>query len=103
MQLTSRVPLVDLTEAFDPGPSQDAAVDAIREACEDIGFLMITGHGVPDSVLSTIEAVSREFFSLPHEEKMRCVARPGVFRGYRPAGEAALAKSRDIETAPDLT
>ena len=103
MQLTSRVPLVDLTEAFDPGPSQDAAVDAIREACEDIGFLLITGHGVPDSVLSSIEAISRQFFSLPHEEKMRWAPRPGVFRGYRPAGEAALAKSRDIETAPDLT
>ena len=36
MQLTSRVPLVDLTEAFEPGPTQDAAVDAIRRACEDV-------------------------------------------------------------------
>ena len=103
MQLTSRVPLVDLTEAFEPGPGQDAAIDAIRKACEDIGFLMITGHGVPDSAVSAIEDASRRFFSLPQEEKMRYAARPGVFRGYRPPEEAALAKSRDIETAPDLT
>ena len=103
MQLTSRVPLVDLTEAFEPGPTQDAAVDAIRRACEDIGFLMITGHGVADSVLTMIEDASRGFFSLPLDEKMRCMAGPGVFRGYRPAGGAALARSRDIETPPDLS
>ena len=103
MQLTSRVPLVDLTGAFEPGPRQDAVIDAIRRACEDVGFLVITGHGVPDSVLSAIDDASRDFFSLPHEEKMRCAAGPGVFRGYRPPGGAALARSRGIETPPDLT
>ena len=103
MQLTSRVPLVDLTEAFKPGSGQDAAVDAIGAACEDIGFLMITGHGVADGVLTAIEDTSRQFFSLRHEEKMRYAAGPGVFRGYTPPGGAALAKSRDVETAPDLT
>lgn len=103
MQLTSRVPLVDLTEAFEPGPGQDAAVDAIRRACEDIGFLIITGHGVPDRVATTIEDTSRQFFSLPLEEKMRSTGGHGVFRGYRPAEGAALAASRDVETLPDLS
>jgi isopenicillin N synthase-like dioxygenase len=95
--------LVDLTGAFESGPSQDAAIDAIRRACEDVGFLMITGHGVPDSVLAAIDDTARQFFALPHEEKMHCAPGPGVFRGYTPPEGAALAQSRDVETAADLT
>ena len=102
MSLTSLVPLVDLDGAFDPGPRRDKAVATIRKACEDIGFLVVTGHGVPHEAISGIETASREFFQLPHEEKIRCVRGPGVFRGFSPSQASALALSRDIVTPPDL-
>ena len=102
MGLTSRIPLVDLTGAFEPGAHREEVVEKIREACEDTGFLVVTGHGVSDEVIRGIEAVSREFFSLPHEEKMCCIGGPGVFRGFTPIETSTLALSRDIVTPPDL-
>ena len=102
MGLTSRIPLVDLTGAFQPGAHREEVVEKIREACEDTGFLVVTGHGVSDEVIRGIEAVSREFFSLPHEEKMCCISGPGVFRGFTPIETSTLALSRDIVTPPDL-
>ena len=102
MERTSLIPLVDLTGAFEPGPRREEAVDAVRQACQDIGFLVVTGHGVPDEAIRGIEAVSREFYSLRHEEKMLCAGGPGVFRGYTPAETTALALSRDAVTPPDL-
>jgi|TARA_B100000953_G_scaffold104466_1_gene85609 isopenicillin N synthase-like dioxygenase len=102
MGQTSLIPLVDLAGAFEPGPRREEVADAVRQACQDIGFLVVTGHGVPDEAIRGIEAVSREFFSLRHEEKMLCVGGPGVFRGYTPAETTALALSRDAVTPPDL-
>ena len=66
MGLTSRIPLVDLTGASQPGAHREEVVETIRQACEDTGFLVVTGHGVSDEVIRGIEAVSREFLSLIH-------------------------------------
>jgi isopenicillin N synthase-like dioxygenase len=55
----------------------------VDEACRDIGFLIIAGHGVSPDLIAAVDEVSRGFFDLPLEEKMR-VARPApdVTRGY---------------------
>ncbi len=98
----SRVPLVDLSGAFEPGPRRDRAVDAIRRACEDVGFLVITGHGVDGEVVQRIDGASRRFFALPHEEKLAYVGTTGVYRGFTPSQGSALALSRDDESLPDL-
>lgn len=66
----SRVPLVDLSGSFEPGSRRDEAVDAIGRACEDVGFLVITGHGVDDGVAQRIDDASRRFLALPHDEKL---------------------------------
>ena len=55
--VVSRVPLVDLSGAFEPGPRR-WAVDAIGRACEDVGFLVITGHGVADDVVQRIDRLA---------------------------------------------
>ena len=102
LNVTSRVPLVDLTGAFEPGPKRKEVVEAIRQACEDVGFLVITGHGVPDEAVHGIDATSRAFFALPEEEKRAYVGPPGVYRGFTPSQASALALSRDDESLPDL-
>ena len=101
-KVVSRVPLVDLTGAFEPGPRRDEVVDTIRRACEDVGFLVITGHGVPDGVVEHIDATSRAFFALPEQEKMTYAGPSGVYRGLTPCQESALALSREDESLPDL-
>ena len=96
------MPLIDLAGAFEPGPRQAQAVEAIRGACEQIGFLVITGHGIGGDLIQDIRDVSRCFFALPEAKKMACSNPPGTYRGFIPAQTSALALSRDQPTPPDL-
>jgi isopenicillin N synthase-like dioxygenase len=99
------VPIIDIAP-FLHGTPQDrhAVAEAVDRACRDIGFLVITGHGVPPELIERTRRVSAAFFDRTPEEKAR-VARPAVdvTRGYIGVNEESLAKSRDASaTAPDL-
>ncbi|MEQ8516434.1 MAG: 2OG-Fe(II) oxygenase family protein, partial [Chromatocurvus sp.] len=75
----------------------------LGEACEALGFLVITGHGVSPSIIADLQAASRCFFNLPEEEKRRWMPpSPYLFRGFFPIQSSALAGSLDVETPPDL-
>jgi len=86
-------PTIDLASA-DP-----AEVDRV---CRDTGFLAILGHGFPEALIRDMWQVSREFFDLPLERKMRVAIPPGNLYGYAPVAQEALAQSLDAETPPDL-
>jgi isopenicillin N synthase-like dioxygenase len=66
----SVIPCIDLAAAIggEPDPSTAARV---AEACQRVGFLTITGHGVPQHLLDDMYEVSREFYALPLDEKQR--------------------------------
>ncbi|MDE0495244.1 MAG: hypothetical protein OXH54_14985 [Acidimicrobiaceae bacterium] len=98
----SRVPLVDLSGAFEPGPRRDAVVEAIRQACEDVGFLVITGHGVDPEAVRRVDDAARRFFALPLADKMQSHSDSGDRRGYKPVHSSALALAREHQTPPDL-
>jgi non-haem dioxygenase in morphine synthesis N-terminal len=46
----------------------------IDAACRDIGFLVITGHGVSSDLIERTQEVSRAFFDLPEAMKRRSAA-----------------------------
>ncbi len=101
-EVAGRVPHVDLSGAFEPGPRRDSVVETIRRACEEVGFLVITGHGVSNETVQRIEDVSRRFFALRIVEKMKLMRADGNRRGYKPLLRTSLASSRGVETPPDL-
>jgi isopenicillin N synthase-like dioxygenase len=73
----------------------------VGRACEEIGFLTIIGHGVPTDLVQRTYDVSRRFFDLPLEEKLKVpVNSTGV--GYIPLQVESLAASLDEKTAGDL-
>ena len=41
----------------------------IHQACKDIGFFYITGHGVEQSTMDLLFSYAQKFFSLPVEKK----------------------------------
>ncbi len=92
------VPIIDLSTGSD---SEIAA--KIDQACRDIGFFCITGHGVPDGRIGDIRTLAQDFFTLPAEQKL-AVQRPPqkVSRGYYPFAERSLSYSLGIEAPPDL-
>jgi isopenicillin N synthase-like dioxygenase len=99
----SRVPVIDISPALKAPASRDCTslvVDALRLACEDTGFFLVTGHGVAAEKIDAVVAASHSFFALPLELKARSVT--GGPRGYHPQSEAALARSRGETSPPDL-
>jgi len=78
-------------------------VSEVRRACEQVGFFLVSGHGVPDSLIDGIRAISNEFFELPIDEKLKSRCDPGIVgaSGFEMMGKAALARSLGKESPPD--
>lgn len=97
-----RVPAIDLAP-FLSGRDRDAVVRPFRDACERIGFVVISGHGLPDSLLPRAFERSRAFFERPAEEKRRA-APPvqGRQRGYHGFATRNLGKTLGADVPPDL-
>ncbi len=64
--VANRFPIVDLAAFSAKGTAGRREIAAtIDEVCRDIGFLLITGHGVPQGVIHRMHEVSAQFFSQP--------------------------------------
>jgi isopenicillin N synthase-like dioxygenase len=75
-------------------------VDAI---CRNTGFLAIANHGVPQAVIDDVWSKAKAFFDLSLEEKQKAKAPyDGYPYGYLGPEVEALAKSRNVDTPPDL-
>lgn len=100
-----QVPVIDISRFETGGPADKQAIArSVDQACRDIGFLVISGHGVAPELIERVRSVSRAFFDLDLREKIR-VARPSVdvTRGYIGMMDESLGRSRDENTtAGDL-
>ena len=97
------VPVVDLEPATtgDPAARSDIAAQ-VGAACESLGFLVVTGHGVAGETVQELMTASWRYFNLPEDDKRRWMPpSPYVFQGYFPILSSALAGSLDVETPPD--
>lgn len=103
--MTGRVfPVFDLA-AFEAGGAEVRARTAAQldRICRETGFLVLSGHGVPVAVIEEIWAATGAFFAQPQDRKAQ-VAAPyaGYPYGWMGPNSEALAKSKGVETPPDL-
>jgi isopenicillin N synthase-like dioxygenase len=93
---------IDLSPWFSGDADARAGVAAdVDQALQDVGFLIVTNHGVPSSARADVRAAARAFFALPEAVKRRyAVTVQG--RGWLPPGVEANAYSEGTETPPDL-
>nr|QCP71064.1 leucoanthocyanidin dioxygenase [Pohlia nutans] len=63
------LPVIDMKGV--EGERRGFIVEQIREACAQWGFFQVTNHGVPLPLIARMQQVSREFFELPLEDKMK--------------------------------
>ncbi|MQT14924.1 isopenicillin N synthase family dioxygenase [Segnochrobactrum spirostomi] len=98
------VPVIDLSPYKAGTPEGKRAVaEKIGQACRDIGFLVVSGHGIPEDLIRKTYDVSAAFFALPHGEKMKCERpAPDQVRGYSAVGGEGLSYSLDEPTPPDI-
>lgn len=75
----------------------------VAHACETIGFLVITDHGVPQQLIDSTYGAARQFFDLPSEVKQEYISpRPDIFRGYSAVASKSLSGSLGKPTPGDL-
>ncbi|MBN9151874.1 MAG: isopenicillin N synthase family oxygenase [Micrococcales bacterium] len=72
------------------------------EVLREVGFFQIIDHGVTENVADRCWNVSRNFFDLPLEEKLRVERPEGGLYGYFPMLAESLAQSRDEKAPGDL-
>lgn len=81
-----------------------AVVEDVRRACEEIGFLVIVGHGVDPELVAELGSLCRGFFDLPTEQKLRF--RNGELHPdrpiYRPMRSESLDATSGAERHSDL-
>jgi isopenicillin N synthase-like dioxygenase len=102
--MLTEVPVVDIGPFLAGGPAgQRAVARQIAHACTDIGFFTIVGHGVSSDLISETLEVTKGFFDLPHEEKLRVrQPSPDQSRGYLGVGDENLSYSRGDRSTADL-
>jgi isopenicillin N synthase-like dioxygenase len=81
---------------------QDAVAAELDRICREIGFFVVTGHGVPTEVGEHLHREAMRFFDTPLANKLT-VRRPrnDQNRGYIPYGEETLARMHGGDTPPD--
>jgi isopenicillin N synthase-like dioxygenase len=101
---TSQVDAFDLAvwEAA-KGPEREARAQDLDRICRQTGFLVLSGHGVPDPVIQGVWEASQRFFAqLPEKKAEVSAPYPGYPYGWLGPDREALARSKGEDTPPDL-
>ncbi|MGN6530454.1 MAG: isopenicillin N synthase family dioxygenase [Ginsengibacter sp.] len=94
------IPVVDLSDFTGGDPKRkESFVQQLGKAYEDVGFVAVKNHGIPDNLIADLYQYVQEFFSLPSDKKRDYeIPEIAVQRCYTSFGKEH-AKGSD---APDL-
>lgn len=94
------IPVVDLAEFLSGEPQKKQQfVQQLGKAYEEVGFVAVKNHGIPDELISKLYEYVQQFFALPLEAKKQYeIPELAGQRGYTSFGKEH-AKGSD---APDL-
>ncbi|MBC7734438.1 MAG: isopenicillin N synthase family oxygenase [Bacteriovorax sp.] len=91
------LPIIDLSS-----PDVPALARKLDQACRDIGFIVVCGHGVPATTVQAAFDAGFEFFNAPQTIRESAVPPDRRVRGFTPMLGQQLAGSMDRQTPPDL-
>ncbi|KAE8673987.1 putative 2-oxoglutarate-dependent dioxygenase [Hibiscus syriacus] len=105
------IPIIDiaplLAKCDDPKMAQDPGVcevvKQLEKACREAGFIYAKVHGIPETMVKEVRNVTRKFFDLPYEEKLKIELTPAAgYRGYYRIGENITKGVPDMHEAIDV-
>jgi len=106
------VPVLDISKLLNGREDERREVaNKIGKACEEIGFFIITNHGIRDEVITSAWSATKEYFDLPEDEKLKLVLPQHEYPfGYSRFGDEVLSagkaaeknRTSTAEAAPDL-
>uniref|UniRef100_A0A7S1FXQ8 Fe2OG dioxygenase domain-containing protein n=1 Tax=Corethron hystrix TaxID=216773 RepID=A0A7S1FXQ8_9STRA len=91
----SSIPVIDIRPYLD-GTDKQGVADAVGKACEEIGFFMIQGHGIPLDLMKQVQSEATKFFDLTLDIKRRTTAPFGL--GYMGEGTENVAATLKEES-----
>lgn len=86
--MSSTIPVIDIASYLD-GSDKLGVATQIGQACEDIGFFMIRGHGIDKQLLHKLQTTSLVYFDSPLITKRQCSGPFGL--GYMGQGMENVA------------
>ncbi|MAT06870.1 MAG: oxidoreductase [Acidimicrobiaceae bacterium] len=98
----SEVPVIDLAGELDRLGSQELG-DRLARVFHEVGFAVVTGHGVPTATTESAFDAARRFFALPDEHKQLVDKRRSRhFRGWEATGVERTNNRPDIREQLDF-
>jgi len=89
----SQVPILDVSGLYAPDAiAIHEVAQALRGHLESVGFLYVAGHRVPRAAVEAVREMSKAFFALPEQEKLK-LRIDRNFRGYLPFAGSTIVTS----------
>ncbi|XP_019172378.1 PREDICTED: naringenin,2-oxoglutarate 3-dioxygenase-like [Ipomoea nil] len=83
-EFSDEIPVISLKGIDDDVHGRRVQIrDEIVKACEDWGIFQVVDHGVDAGMIGEMSRLSKDFFSLPPEEKLRFDVSGGQKDGFR--------------------
>ena len=97
--MSDQVPVIDISPLLTDHQDLEGIGRALNNACREYGFFYISGHGVSTNLQQKLDELSRQFFALPLEEKMKIPMSLGgrAWRGYFPIGGELTSGKPDLK------
>lgn len=102
--MTNAVPAIDIAPFLggDAAGKAQVAKD-VAAAAETIGFVVLSGHGIPQGLLETVFQKGFEFFDLPDQDKAKWhPTGPAKQRGYHGVATRGLSATLGKDAPKDL-
>src|SRR5579862_58817 len=95
-----QIPVIDFGPFLKGSPAERKAVARkIAEACRNIGFFYLTGHGIPAAMVEGVFAEAKRFFAQPSDAKQKiAIEKSACHRGYFALGGENLDPEKQRET-----
>lgn len=100
------VPVIDIGAFVEPSAAAEAdreqIVAQVETACRDVGFLVLTHHGVAAETIADAFAVAKDYFDQPEEVKKQIPMTATYPYGYESAEILSKSLGDESKTLPDL-
>ncbi|KAI8808050.1 hypothetical protein BJ742DRAFT_289274 [Cladochytrium replicatum] len=111
--VTHALPLIDISpfladESAYPSSELHAAAkrvvaQSVHNACKDVGFMYLVGHGISKEEREKVLQLARDFFALPTEQKEEIsIANGDLARGYQRLMQNITRYKKDYHEGIDL-
>jgi isopenicillin N synthase-like dioxygenase len=109
----TEIPIIDVSGLYGTEDERQAVAAELGRAAREVGFLYVTGSGVPEEYFQAVLEQTKRYFALPLEEKLKTyIGQSSNHRGYVPTGEegdygakddSGGSKPPDLKEAFDLS